>query len=196
MNVVIIRKKIKNMYLRVKDGEVIVTANRFVSNKMINNFVNKNIDCINKMIEKENNNKRFKFLGKNYTIVYIDTEELEIEDDKIYVKNKDVLNKWFSKEINDIFNERIEICKKKFSNIPDFSLRIRNMKTKWGVCNTKLKIVTLNSNLIRYEKDTIDYVIIHELCHFIQPNHSKLFWLEVEKRFKDYKKNRKILKND
>lgn len=196
MNVVIIRKKIKNMYLRVKDGEVIVTANRFVSNKMINNFVNKNIDGINKMIEKEKNNKRFKFLGKNYTIIYIDTEELEIEDDKIYVKNKDVLNKWFSKEINDIFNERIEICKKKFSNIPDFSLKIRNMKTKWGVCNTKLKIVTLNSNLIRYDKDTIDYVIIHELCHFIEPNHSKLFWLEVEKRFKDYKKNRKILKND
>ena len=69
------------------------------------------------------------------------------------------------------------------------------MKTRWGVCNIKTNIVTLNSRLIRYEDGVIDYVIIHELSHFIEANHSKKFWNEVGIRMPDYKKCINILKN-
>ena len=50
------------------------------------------------------------------------------------------------------------------------------MRTRWGVCNTKKKEITLNTLLIEKEVELIDYVIIHELCHFFEGNHSKDFW--------------------
>ena len=66
------------------------------------------------------------------------------------------------------------------------------MKTRWGVCNRANNNVTLNSNLIRYDEKVIDYVIFHELCHFIHPNHSKMFWDLVS----IYVPNWKIYRNE
>ena len=69
------------------------------------------------------------------------------------------------------------------------------MSTRWGVCNTKLKVVTLNTELIRYDITKLDYVIVHELSHLVYPNHSKDFWTLVSKYCSDYKKIRKELKD-
>lgn len=82
-----------------------------------------------------------------------------------------------------------------FEDLPEFTLRIRKMKTRWGVCNFTKKIITLNSELITKDISLIDYVIIHELCHFKHQNHSPLFWQEVEKYYPYYKKARKMLTN-
>ena len=79
--------------------------------------------------------------------------------------------------------------------IPIPNLKIKKMKTRWGVCNTKNHNVTLNIELFRYDFECLDYVIIHELAHFIEPNHSKNFWKIVEKYCPNYKEIRKKLKN-
>ena len=98
------------------------------------------------------------------------------------------MRKLFKNRLDYIYNIYKE-------NIPYPSLRIRKMKTRWGVCNTKLKVVTLNSELIRYDLEKLDYVIIHELAHLIHHNHSKQFWLLVEKYCPNYKKIRKELRD-
>ncbi len=67
------------------------------------------------------------------------------------------------------------------------------MKTRWGVCNRASNTVTLNTNLIKYDISKLDYVIIHELSHFIHFNHSKAFWLTVSKYCPNYKIIRKEL---
>ena len=77
-------------------------------------------------------------------------------------------------------------------NIPYPALKIRNMKTRWGVCNKK-GYITLNSNLIKYNISEIDYVIIHELSHYVHFNHSKEFWKTVSKYYPNYKKSKKVL---
>ena len=69
------------------------------------------------------------------------------------------------------------------------------MTSRWGVCNLKNKNVTLNLELSKYNTEALDYVIVHELSHFIYPNHSKDFWSLVGKYYPDYKKIRKNLKN-
>ena len=69
------------------------------------------------------------------------------------------------------------------------------MTTRWGVCNKKTKTITLNSELIKYSIDKLDYVIIHELSHFIHFNHSKEFWLLVSKYCPRYKEIRKELRD-
>ena len=73
-------------------------------------------------------------------------------------------------------------------------IEIKKYKSRWGACFSKQNKVSFNLALVHLDKSLIDYVIIHELCHFIQPNHSKLFYQEIEKRLSDYKIREKRLK--
>ena len=70
------------------------------------------------------------------------------------------------------------------------------MKTRWGVNNVTKRIITLNSELLKKDVTLIDYVIIHELCHFYEANHSNRFWMQVEKRYPYYKLARKRLREE
>ena len=68
------------------------------------------------------------------------------------------------------------------------------MKTRWGVNNRGNNTITLNSELLKKDIDLLDYVIIHELCHFYEANHSPRFWAWVSKYYPDYKLARKRLR--
>lgn len=73
-------------------------------------------------------------------------------------------------------------------------IALRNQKTRFGSCSYKNNI-NLNINLMNYDYDVIDYVILHELVHTKIKNHSKDFWSEVEKYCPNYKELRKKLKS-
>ena len=73
-------------------------------------------------------------------------------------------------------------------------LKIRNMKSRWGVYNKKNHSVTLNTHLIEYDIEKLDYVIYHELSHIIHFDHSKEFWNLVSKYCPNYKIIRKDMK--
>lgn len=79
-------------------------------------------------------------------------------------------------------------------NLDYNKLIINIIKGKWGYCNSRKKIIALNTNLIKRSLFEIDYVIVHELAHLVHPNHSKNFYQMVERYFKDYKKAEKMLK--
>ena len=81
-------------------------------------------------------------------------------------------------------------------DIPYPKVMIGKMKRKWGYCNKRQELIKLNSELIKYSIDEIDYVIIHELCHFLEFNHSKKFWNYVKKYKPNYKENTKVLKEE
>ena len=68
------------------------------------------------------------------------------------------------------------------------------MRTRWGVCNVRKNIITLNTELLKKSIPLIDYVIIHEMAHFFEANHSKNFWKIVEAAIPDYKAKRKELR--
>ncbi|HEX5456732.1 MAG TPA: SprT family zinc-dependent metalloprotease [Candidatus Saccharimonadales bacterium] len=73
------------------------------------------------------------------------------------------------------------------------AVRIKNMKSRWGSCNQE-KIITLNISLMQLPEEISEYVIVHELAHTKHLNHSKDFWMQVEKVLPDYKQRRKSLK--
>ncbi|MBE6153285.1 MAG: M48 family metallopeptidase [Firmicutes bacterium] len=200
--IIIEKKKIKNMYLKVKeDLKIYISCNRFVTSRQIEKLINDNYDAICKMIDRQAKNKikssEFYYLGKRYDIVFSDIfNSIDVSDNKIYVKDKNTLEKWLNNQMKLIFKEELDKCINNFQEkIPKVNLKIRNMKTRWGVCNRSNNNVTLNSNLIRYEINIIDYVIYHELSHFIHPNHSTSFWKHVEKYVPNYKILRNRLKN-
>ncbi len=196
----IIKKNNKNIYFRFKDdGIMYITCNRFISEKKIKELILENEKALLKMykqfLKKQEVSQKFYYLGDIYTIIYDNTvEKITIENDFIFTKDTKMLDKWLKSETLRIFTERINAILNNFTNIPKFSLKIRKMTSCWGVNNVTKCIITLNSELIKKDVTLIDYVIIHELCHFYEANHSKSFWQEVEKRYPYYKLARKRLR--
>lgn len=200
-DVIITRKSNKHLYIRVKeDMKIYVTCSYFTTKTTIKHVLEENTASLIKMIEKVNNentnSNRFFYLGKSYDIV-IDSrvKSLYIENNKIYTKDRTMLDKWYKDEIVRVFDERYVYVFNHFNeNIKSPILKIRSMKTRYGVYNRKNHTITLNSKLIEFDIEKIDYVIIHELSHIIHFNHSKSFWNLVGKYCKDYKRIRKEMR--
>lgn len=199
IEVVVIRKKNKNLYFRVKeDLKLYVSAPMYLSAKSILNLIKENESSILKMYEetldKSKDNDKFMYLGKKYYIEYKNQDEVTFDETYVYAKNAETLEKFYNSEVRRIFTEEVEIAKKCFSHLPEFTLKFRKMKTRWGVCNISKNTVTLNTELLKKEIPLLDYVIVHELCHFFEGNHSKNFWALVEKAYPNYKEARKKLR--
>ena len=196
----IIRKSNKNTYIRVRDDIIFVTTNYFSSDRSIRKLLDNNYNSIGKMVDKclKRNKSKDLFLlfGKSYDIIYGDFEDVILSDTCIKVSNDKVLFKWLDEYIYSIYYEHLmNWYSKHEESIPLPNLKIRKMKTRWGVCNIKNNNITLNYYLFRYDIECLDYVIVHELSHFLEFNHSKKFWKIVEKYCSNYKEIRKKLRD-
>lgn len=196
--IIVNRKRIKNLYLRVKEeNKIEVSANFYTTNKEILKIINDN----KAFIIKANNKLKINKLKPN-KIMYLGDELSLIESDKTFIDNNYIYAKSEEDAMNyiyslcyDVFKVRLERIMSMFDNLPEFTLRVRKMKTRWGVCNKGSMTVTLNTELITKDVNLIDYVIVHELCHFKHMDHSPAFWNEVAKYYPYYKQARKELNN-
>ena len=73
-------------------------------------------------------------------------------------------------------------------------LKVRSMTSRWGVCFMAKRQITFALQLYHMPPAAQIYVVVHEYCHFLQPNHSPAFWAEVEKLLPDWKARRELLK--
>lgn len=202
-NVKIIRKlSTRNTYIRIKeDLTIYVTTNMFTTNREVVALIEKNSASLMKMIikmeKKLKKQDEFYYLGKKYDIVYTNDYKVILGDEKVFIPRGVSINKWYMKMACEIFKKRLDYWYSRFTKIiPYPNITIRKMTTRWGVCNTRLKRVTLNLELIKKEIDCLDYVIVHELSHFIHANHSKEFWNVVLENYPNYKKIRKKMKEE
>lgn len=192
------KKPIKNIYFKWEEDDLLVTCNNYLSQKEIERLIKKNQDNLMRLKARtpksDLKNNEMYYLGEKHIIEYDGVSKTYIDGNKIISKDKEELQKYLMHQCLVIFNSRLERLRIQFVDLPEFRLRIRKMSTRWGVCNIKSMTITLNSELIKKDVSLIDYVIIHELCHFKHMNHSSEFWREVEKYYPYHKMARKMLK--
>lgn len=128
------------------------------------------------------------YLGRRYQLKVLkgDRESVKLIGGKLKVsqtetsdtnKTRTLLNKWYYLHAERVFSLLYDECVTKFANRLEAAppLEIRRMKNRWGSCTPKGCII-LNPELIKANTDCIRYVLIHEMCHLIEPNHDKAFY--------------------
>ena len=155
LEVVLIRKNNKNIYFRVKDDlKIHVTCPIYLGKENILKMIEKNEESILKMYEhayeNSKDNELFLYLGKKYFIEIKESEMgIRFEGDTVYTPSMKALELFYKSEVQRVFTSEVEIAKKCFSNLPEFTLKFRSMLTRWGVCNPSKKTVTLNTELLK-----------------------------------------------
>lgn len=146
-----------------------------------------------------------RYLGRQYRlrVEQGDTESVKCLRGYLWVtikgevtaeKTKELLETWYRAHARTIFQERLLACHRKIEKkgVPMPRLRIRRMVSRWGSFSAHGG-VTLNLLLIVAPKECIDYVILHELCHFKIKHHGPRFWRLLESLMPDYEERRKKL---
>ena len=167
-------------------------------------WIEKHLNKVHLSPEKLPDYLDLRLLGEKWNIVYSELDShppylkekesftLEITgclSDKVLIKK--IMNKWCQYKAKEIFNRLLNDLAQEHGFFYK-RLSIRSQKTRWGSCSQD-KNINLNSKLIFFKEDIVKYVMIHELCHTIEMNHSYRFWDLVEECDSNYLINRKEL---
>ncbi len=170
MDYILLYSKRKTLSLQVNsDGEVIVRAPYKTGKKYIENFVREHEAWIEKAKTKVEN--------KKYSLKEASPEE--------------------EKALRRLAREVLPVKVARYSSLIGVSpgrITITGARTRFGSCSGKNNI-SFSFYLMRFPDEVIDYVVVHELCHILQHNHSKEFYKEIEKILPDYKERERLLRS-
>lgn len=107
---------------------------------------------------------------------------------------RSVFEAWYKRQARAVLHERVAFFATKYGFRVE-KIRISSARTRWGSCSAK-GTLSFAWRLVLAPPDVIDYVVVHELCHLKELNHSKAFWAQVEAILPDYKAKRKWLKQN
>ena len=206
------KAKVKNIYISIQNGEVVVKAPWYVTQSQIQDLIESKRKWIMqklneyqespRKVKEYYDGERFQIMGANYylNIYYKETTKaiLNVENGKIVVvlpieysdrDNTEQIKKMVNKMYYMIAEKEVENSFEKMRKLVGLApeeFRIKKIKTAWGTCSSRKKI-TINQDIAMYSKKAIDYVVLHEICHLRYMNHSKNFWNMVAKYMPDYK---------
>ena len=209
---VLIKSKRKSLSLTINnDGELIVHAPKKMNLEEIFSFIEKKQDWIKQKKQKVQNilqiNKKVMnyeqilFLGKLYDTVRVKgIKEVLLEGNFLcipeQIKDEKVphtLKNWLTYMAEGVILDRLDY----FAELMDLDfegVKIISSRAKWGSCDHKLNL-TFNFKMVMLPPIIIDYIIIHELSHILELNHSREFWEVVASIMPTYKKQRETLKS-
>lgn len=126
--------------------------------------------------ETDNTINRTVKLSRGKLNVILPQSDSELDAEKRAVLVKSLINKWYKDKFTSVSRERLKALIYKASWVKNNpSLKLMTMKKQWGSCSNKGNLI-LNPHLVKAPKECIDYVILHELCHIAEHNHSEHFW--------------------
>lgn len=206
MNYKLIRSGRKTLSLIVRDGELIVRAPMFANIKFIEDFIDIKKDWIGSKInisrEKYNNfefGSKIMIFGELYTIKSNDSPATIINEFSLKIgyqgSNKRVIRtiveSYYKKQTKDFVSGII----KKYSEFSVRDITVNKYRSKWGSCTHDDRLA-FSLKIAMLPKQIGEYIVVHELCHIKQKNHSKKFWDLVYNYDKEYKLHRKYLRDN
>ena len=222
VEVIIERKRVKKIRLKVfPNGIVKLSAPLGVSDEWINNYLKSKTKWIEKSLHyfKDTEANEFetrilsgvstRILGRQIRIIVNEAKIYKIEqkEDYVYIQSpttedKQALQKqferWWQKQSKSYFLVVIDrlypIIAKHGIHKP--TLQVRKMKTLWGSCSRKHSKINLNYYLYKAPPPCIDYVVLHELTHFLYPKHNKDFYEFLTVHMPDWKERKRILDHE
>ena len=148
--------------------------------------------------------EKFLFLGQEYELEVRISEvragNIGIVEDKLVVFAKDTdevaktLSHWYEKQARSWIPRRVRYYAREMGETYQ-RITLKNQKKRWGSCSSARNL-NFNWRLVMAPMEVLDYVVVHELCHLKQMNHSEAFWQEVEKVLPDYKERKKWLEEN
>lgn len=214
-----VNKKFENeLYLSVQNGEVVVDAPWYYSKGQIQEIIEEKKNWIlSKLKEYEENrikdyirNETVKLLGEdckviiNYKNLKKPTLTVEGKNIKISLPNKykklnrdEILEKLIEKLYDVVANKEIEVIMEKIRKTLGFApedYKIKRINNKMADCLTEEKIIVINPDIVKYDKETIEYIVIHEFCHLKYKTHCEKFNIVIRENVKNYKKYGRIVK--
>ena len=214
------RKRVKNLNLRVyRDGRVYVSASPAVPVRSVDEFVRSREKFIRSAqqrfferaacapkLEKYENGESFRLLGREVRLKVERGEKDAVSFDGAYLrlsvrnpedpeKRKKLAEGYLKRKCRVVFGEIMAEILPGFREygISMPALRVRSMRTRWGSCSPAKGAITLNRRLLEAPRSCIEYVVMHEFCHFIHPDHSKRFYAQLTARMPDWKERKALL---
>ena len=207
------RKNMKNIYLKVeKNADVVVSAPPRTPNYIIKKLIQENIDEIklrrNNILTNGYTVKQYVtgekhiIFGKEFVLEVIlgNKNVIKLSDDKIIlvIKNKDqdrgqIVMSYLRKVL---YNKALEFINRyeKIMGVHAEQLRIKKMKTRWGTCNIEAKRIWINYELIKYPIECLEHIVVHELTHLLETNHTPRFYGLLGKYYPNFRENDKLIK--
>lgn len=216
---VLSRKKVKNINLRIKpDCTVTVSAPLKAPQVSIDEFIYSNAARIASAIDRFSQRAAAQpqfvsgdivpvlGIGRRLSIVHAEKRGYRLSGDSLDLycdehAGGEIKKQLYENVLRDaaksVFPALLEECRGPFKGVcaDTPQLKIRKMKLQWGNCRSARNIITLNYRLAAFAPEVIRFVIYHEYCHFLHPDHSRQFYSVLEKVVPDWKKYDKILKN-
>lgn len=214
------RKDVKNINLRIKaDRTIFLSANSRVSDEVIEEFIQSKSEYILKALahyeelakyapkpKQYVDGETFRILGHDRRLKIVEGKKNKIESDEAYITlavkdpndsvlKKRMLDKWLVSICKDAIQSLCDSIYPKFQKygVVYPTIRYRNMVSRWGSCQPKRCILTFNYALVEAPISCIEYVVVHEFTHFLQPNHSKKFYQQLAMFMPDWEERKKIL---
>ena len=211
------RKRVKNINLRVRsDASVYVSAPQLVPMAAIETMLRKNAAYIMQhraaaearleRVRDFTEGRAVRILGRSYAVIYRAGAKngAELYDGAVYVtlRNPDdadagarALEKWLralcAQEIERICERVYPAFEAMGAAYPE--IKLRRMTSRWGSCRPKAGALTFNTGLIHTDEACIEYVVTHEFCHFIHPDHSPAFHALMTRLMPDWRERKKRL---
>jgi len=180
-------KKMKNIYLRLKpDGRIMISAPMRTSKKYLTAFATSRIPWIQ---EKQNK------------LIHRQKPAQQLAENQILLFGQPVINNLSAKQLHNLLHQKIISYHEKYWHFfascgcEAIEIKYRIMKSTWGVCRPTVGTITYNKRLVHQPVEFIEYVVLHELCHLLVPNHSREFYDLLRRHmphFRDYEKMRLI----
>lgn len=214
------RKDVKNINLRIKaDRTIFVSANPRVPDEVIEEFIRSKSDYILKSLahyeelaryapkpKQYVDGESFRIFGHDRRLKVMEGKKNNVDHDESYITltvkdptDRELKQKLMDRWLNSICKDTIQsLCDAVYPKFQKYgvefpNIRYRNMISRWGSCQPKRGVLTFNYALVEAPISCVEYVVVHEFTHFLQPNHSRIFYQQLAMFMPDWEERKKIL---